>query len=353
MHLRENLGQQSVPRHRVENARLRIHQYENHRGKADNRTDLDGLGKPRPLRAKAVDNDRNRIGHVQRGIRHQQSHDRCNEHINDSADNERTDDPERHVALGVFRLLSGGRNSFEADIGKEYDGRRAHDAIDTELPRPGIFGNEWRPVFRHQLRKVCKDNVSADENKRGKHADLDRDDNIVDLRRFRNADHQQERQRHTNQKGWKIEDRSDCGAIDQQRHAVFHHRMSSGSGKLRRYNKAKVGQQTDDITAPPDRDHRRREAIFEKEQRSHDPRHKLAERGVAIRIGRAGNWQRGGEFGVTKPGKSTDQSCHNERQHDRWSSMERRGASRTNENTSTNDAAHTKQKQVPLAQRTL
>ena len=62
------------------------------------------------------------------------------QHVEHRADGERAEDADRHVALGVVRLLRRGRDRVEADIGEEDDGGAAHDAAPAVLPGPRLGG---------------------------------------------------------------------------------------------------------------------------------------------------------------------------------------------------------------------
>ena len=91
------------------------------------------LANQRPLRAEGVDRDRDRIGHVQLGVGDdQRQHDR-HQDVDDGADDQRADDPERHVLGRVLGFLAGGRDRLEADIGEEDDRGGAQDSAPAEL----------------------------------------------------------------------------------------------------------------------------------------------------------------------------------------------------------------------------
>ena len=63
-------------------------------------------------------------------------------HVEDGADDQRPEDADRHVALGVLGLLRRGRDGIEADVGEEDDPGAAQHAADAELTRAGVGRNE-------------------------------------------------------------------------------------------------------------------------------------------------------------------------------------------------------------------
>ncbi len=61
--------------------------------------------------------------------------------VENRADDERADDADRHVALGILGFLGGRRNRVEADVGEENDSGRPADSTPAEVkpfgPIPG------------------------------------------------------------------------------------------------------------------------------------------------------------------------------------------------------------------------
>jgi hypothetical protein len=165
----------------VEDAGLRIHQHQDHGGEADDRADLDDLGEPAPGRAEIVDHDGDGIGNVELVVGHQQGHDRGDHHVDDGADDQRADDAERHVLGRVLGFLAGGGDRLEADIGEEDDGGGAHDAVDAESPGPVFSGMNGVQFLALRSPEIGEDDEAADDDEGDQHADLDGDDDVVDL----------------------------------------------------------------------------------------------------------------------------------------------------------------------------
>jgi hypothetical protein len=228
MHPREHLRQEAVARHRVEDAGLRIHQHEDHRGEADDRADLDDLREPAPGRAEIVDHDGDGIGNVELVVGHEQGHDRRHQHVDDGADDQRADDAERHVLLRVLGFLAGGRDRLEADIGEEDDRGGAHDALYAELAFPLVRRDERNPMASAQVAEIGKDDEPADDDEGDEDAHLDGDDDVVDLGRFRDADAEQGGERGADQEGRQVEQGGDGLAVNQHRRAVLHQRVAAG-----------------------------------------------------------------------------------------------------------------------------
>ena len=122
MDLGDGLGQQAVSGHRVEDPRLAQEHDQDHRAQAGDRAELHD---PRePLHAHGVDGDGDRIGHVELLVVDDARQDDRAQAVEDRADHQRADDPDRHVALGVLGLLGGRRDRVEADVGEEDESRR-------------------------------------------------------------------------------------------------------------------------------------------------------------------------------------------------------------------------------------
>ena len=76
---------------------------------------------------------RGRITHLR--VRGQADHHQRHGHVEDRADRERAEQPDRHVALRIARVLGGGGDRVEADEGEEHDRGAAGDAADTRTRR--------------------------------------------------------------------------------------------------------------------------------------------------------------------------------------------------------------------------
>ena len=69
------------------------------------------------------------------------------------------------------------------------------------------------------------------------------------------------------------------------------------------------------VTGPAYRDNRDDQRIFEQQIPADQPRHQLAERGVTIGIGAAGDRDQARELGIAQAGKCAAHSCDNEGEH--------------------------------------
>ena len=211
---RENARQQPVARHRVEDAGLAVHQHQHDRGQADNRAGLDDLREPQPFLAERIDGDGDRIRNVEvLVVDDQRQHDR-HQYVENGADDQRTDDADRHVLLRVARLLTGGRDRLESDIGEEHDRRGTEDAAPAELALfAGRFRNERLPVRRQRV-PVLHHHPAADDDEGDDDAGLDGNDDVVDLGRFRNAKDKQPGKRDADHEGRQVEDSDDAAVAE-------------------------------------------------------------------------------------------------------------------------------------------
>ena len=115
-------GQQAVLGHREEDARLAEQRDEADRGEARDRGDLDAEAEPGGsvdlLQGEdegGVDVEAGVFDHAGEHQRHADEQER--------ADREAAEQADGHVALRVFRLLRGGGDVVEADVGEEDHGR--------------------------------------------------------------------------------------------------------------------------------------------------------------------------------------------------------------------------------------
>ena len=354
MHGREHARQQAVAGHGVEDAGLAVHQHQDDRGQADDGADLDDLGEPAPGRAERVDRDRDRIGHVQQFVVDHQGHHDGNQDVQHGADQQRTDDAERHVALRVLGFLAGGGHRFEADVGEEHDRCGAEDAAPAVFAfLAGRFRDERIPVGLQGIEVL--DHVPADDDDEGDDdRGLDGDDDVVDLGAFRHADDQQAAEQQADQEGRQVEQGGDRIAVGaEHRHAVTHQRVAVGAGQFRRDDQAVVAEQADHVARPADRDHRGRQSVFEQQQAAHDPGREFADRGVAVGVGRAGHRQGRGQLGVAQAGQGADDARDQEGQQHGRTGVQRRGVAGADEDAGADDATDAQEHEVPGTERPL
>ena len=102
---------------------------------ARDRADLDDRPEPRERRARRVDADGDRIGHVELGVVHHAGEHERHGDVEHGADRERAEDADRHVPLRILGLLRRGGHRVEADVGEEDHARAADDAVPAVLAR--------------------------------------------------------------------------------------------------------------------------------------------------------------------------------------------------------------------------
>ncbi len=94
---------------------------------------------------------------------------------------------------------------------------------------------------------------------------------------------------------------------------LVEHQVGAGSGgELWRNVNAEILKQADDIAAPTRCDGGRAEGVLENEVPANDPGEELAESGVAVGIGRAGNGNQRGKLGVAEPREDAADAGKNE-----------------------------------------
>ena len=93
---------------------------------------FDERPEPGDARACGIYGNGNGIWDCQVRILHDAGKHSSHEDKNDSADDERTKNAYRHVALRVARFLRRGGNNVKTDVGKKYYTRAAHHAAPAE-----------------------------------------------------------------------------------------------------------------------------------------------------------------------------------------------------------------------------
>ena len=145
MHSAEEIRQQPVLCHRKQDPRLSEQQDEDHRRQPGKGCEFHQNGQPPD--PGDIDRDRHRIGNTKALVRHHAGHHECHQDVEDGADDQRAQDPDRHILLRSSRLLCGGRDGVEADIGKEHHRRTAQNAAPAELAEgAGVRRDEGDPV---------------------------------------------------------------------------------------------------------------------------------------------------------------------------------------------------------------
>ena len=175
--------QQAVLRHRVEDPRLAHQHDQDHRAKAQDRADLDV--ERQPGHTHRVGRHGDGVGHVKLPeVDDSGQYDRPKE-IEQRANDQRADDADWQVALGVLGLLGGRRHRVEADVGEEDHAGCSEDAAPTVLEVvPGAF----RGLDERASPVLAIDQRQAENDQKNQDRDLDENDDVVDPSRFPDAD---------------------------------------------------------------------------------------------------------------------------------------------------------------------
>ena len=116
-------------------------------------------------------------------VRHDAGGQRRHRDVEHGTDQERADDADRHVALGILCFLRCRTDSVETNVREKHNPGALHDAAPAEMPaRAGARRDERMPVGGIH-RVSCADDEHQHDRHFNKHND------IIDCRRFANADH--------------------------------------------------------------------------------------------------------------------------------------------------------------------
>ena len=114
----------------------------------------------------------------------------------------------------------------------------------------------------------------------------------------------------------------------------------------RRKADAEVGEEADDVARPADRDRRGAERVLEDQVPADDPRDELAERRVAVGVGRAGHRHGRRELGVAERGQRADDAGEDHRQHDGRTGVRGGGLTGEDEDAGADDGADAERGQI-------
>src|SRR6478752_9521799 len=108
------------------------------------------------------------------------------EHIKNGADYQRTQDADRHVPLGISRLLGRRTNGIKSDVCEKYNARGAEDAQDSSVRvadslRCDVRG--WRWNERRVVRRIHKAPPDADHEQHDAYLQ-NHDDAVYECRFF-------------------------------------------------------------------------------------------------------------------------------------------------------------------------
>ena len=125
-----------------------------------------------------------------------------------------------------------------------------------------------------------------------------------------------------------------------------------------RDNDPESGHQRLEVIRPTDRHRDITDGVFDDQIPADDPGHQLAQRGICVGVGAAGNRNHRREFRVAQRGESTRDRGEDERQYQgrtgaRTRDIARRGGADSGENPRADDSADTERRYIQRAQRFL
>jgi hypothetical protein len=200
MNPRERGRKEPVPCHGKEDPRLSELEDKEHGGVGDDRPDGHEEDS-KPFQVDVLESEGEGLGLLareridERPIGDHTGKDRRDDHVENRADDERRDDPDGHVALGILGLFRHGRDRVETDIGEE-DNRRARGdpvpAVRHEgMPVPGV----------HEPR--------AHDDEKGEDDELDHHHDGVEPGALADPDKKDDGDRRDDRKGEKVENDGD------------------------------------------------------------------------------------------------------------------------------------------------
>ena len=223
--------------------------------------------------------------------------------VEDGAGNKGGENTDGHVALGILALLGRSGDGIEADVGEEDDGTAREDAC------PSV-GHEGMPV-------VGLDEAGSGKDEDEDGGDFDEDHDVVGACRLADAADQDHGEDHDNEEGGNVEAEMPAGVVEIAAREVLESCGEIGGGDPHEgHVNAEPVEEVDDVRGEADADAHVGEGVFEDEVPADDPRSKLAECGVGVGIGRAGDGNHGREFGVAEAGEGADNGDERKRERE-------------------------------------
>ncbi len=145
--------------------------------------------------------------------------------------------------------------------------------------------------------------------------DFDQDKDVVGAGRLADAAYQHDGENHDDEEGGNVEAEVPAGCVE-----VFAGEVLQAGGQIGGRDPFKGGMDAEpfeqglDVRGESDADAHVGEGVFENQIPADDPGHQFAERGVGVGIGRAGDGNHRGEFGVAEAGEDADDSDEDEGQ---------------------------------------
>ena len=152
-----------------------------------------------------------------------------------------------------------------------------------------------------------------DEDENGD--DLDEDQDVVGAGRLADAAHQHNGENHDDEEGGNVEAEVPAGRVE-----IVSGKILQTGGQIGGRNPLEIGveaepvQQRHNMGSEAHADAHVAEGVFEDQIPADDPCDELAEGGVGIGVGRAGDGNHGGQFGVAEAGEDADDGHENERE---------------------------------------
>ena len=283
MDLIEAHGHQAVAAHGIEGAALgEEHAQDDRRKAADSAGADDGRAE---METDVFQDERRRCCRIEHGIRDDAGHGGADGDIKDRTDGQGRNDADRHIVFRILRFFRCRRESVEAEVGKEEDRRAGEDAVDA-------VRQERLPVHRFDVRRCQK---KEEENR----ADLDIDQDAVDVCTFADADDQECRRQGDD------EDRRQGDEAAVRRHCC------QGFWQI---DAARM-KDADEVRRPAAGNGAGADGIFQNQAPADPPTKDFTERGIGIGIGTAGNGQERGQLGIRETDKGTGDGGKNKGEH--------------------------------------
>ena len=313
MRLAEDLRHETIAAHRVEHARLAEQHHKDDRRETGQNRDRHELAEPRVAGHEGHDRlgDRRfltgRAEELDR--RHTAQHVR-EEHVENRADHQRTENADRHVLLRVLGFLRRGRDGVESDEREEHDAGRTKDAHDAAVWMDDALRRGEGRRFG-DVRRVVRgaDEAPANHDHRAHDRDLGDDDDAVDEGGFLRAADEQQREHEQDANGRNVHGAGDRDAVDQM---MLQRRVAPFPWHV----EAHVLEHFIEVLAPRDGDGGRTDRVFEHQVPANDPRDQLTHRRVGVRVCAARDRNHRGKFRVAEPGERAAQTGHEERERD-------------------------------------
>ena len=160
--------------------------------------------------------------------------------------------------------------------------------------------------------------ADADEDQDGD--DLEQHHDVVGLGRLADAADQDHGEDHDDEEGGDVEAEVPAGRVEHVALQILRgrredRRARSSAGGM----DAEPVEQRDDVRGEADADGHVGEGVFEDQVPADDPGDQLAERGVGVGVGRAGDGDHRRQFGVAEAGEAADDGDENQRERERRS----------------------------------